>query len=157
MRAREIDAPLVTPEQAGANLAHLARDYDLVFYESFLPDLAGHGRLLNDKRRPANDDRPTTTGQRSGASSSLVVGPWSIEAQIHIVMATLDGLIGGVLAEMRGDDTLLLTSDHGNVESLAAPAHTRNPVPLLVVGPGAPAFAPVENIAEVADAIDRVM
>jgi 2,3-bisphosphoglycerate-independent phosphoglycerate mutase len=51
---------------------------------------------------------------------------------------------------------LLMTSDHGNVESLAAPAHTHNPVPLLVVGPGAQAFAKVESIAEVADVVVEV-
>ena len=50
-------------------------------------------------------------------------------------------------------DTLLVTSDHGNIESLAAPAHTRNPVPLLVAGPGAPAFADVADIAGIAGAI----
>jgi len=55
MRARDIQAPLVTPSQAGANLARLAHDHDLVFYESFLPDMAGHGRLTNDERRTTDD------------------------------------------------------------------------------------------------------
>jgi phosphopentomutase len=49
-----------------------------------------------------------------------------------------------------------MTSDHGNVESLAAPAHTRNPVPLLAVGPAAPAFEAVASIMELADVIERV-
>jgi hypothetical protein len=122
MRLREpgVDTPLVTPAAAGANLAGLAFDHELVFYESFLPDLAGHAR--------ADADVPT-------------------------VMALLDGLIGGVLSTLRAGDTLLVTSDHGNVESISAPTHTRNPVPLLVVGAGARAFAGVENIAEIADAV----
>ncbi len=122
MRLREpnIDTPLIAPAQAGENLARLAHDHDLVFYESFLPDLAGHGRF---------------------------------EAGVPAVMALLDGLLGGVLGALRADDTLLITSDHGNVESIAAPTHTRNPVPLLVVGPGARAFASVENIAQIADVI----
>jgi 2,3-bisphosphoglycerate-independent phosphoglycerate mutase len=125
MRARDPGAatPLVAPHEAGANLARLAYDYDLVFYESFLPDLAGHGRLTGD---------------------------------VPAVMALLDGLIGGALAAMRPTDTLLLTSDHGNVESIAAPTHTRNPVPLLVVGPGAAAFEAVEDIAGIADVIDKL-
>lgn len=72
-------------------------------------------------------------------------------------MATLDGLIGGVLASMRAEDTLLITSDPGNVESLQAPAHTRNPVPLLVVGPAAPAFAGAASIADLADIIELVV
>jgi len=57
---------------------------------------------------------------------------------------------------MQSQDTLLISSDHGNVESIAAPAHTRNPVPLLVVGPGVAAFANVESIVGVADAIDQM-
>jgi phosphopentomutase len=57
---------------------------------------------------------------------------------------------------MRPGDTLLLSSDHGNVESLAAPAHTRNPVPLLAVGPGAPSFAAATDISQVADMVEVV-
>lgn len=71
-------------------------------------------------------------------------------------MALLDGLIGGALAALRPEDTLLVTSDHGNVESIAAPTHTRNPVPLLVVGPAARAFANVASIMELADIVDKV-
>ena len=56
----------------------------------------------------------------------------------------------------RAEDTLLMTSDHGNVESIAAPTHTRNPVPLLAVGPAAWAFAGVASIADIADVIDSV-
>jgi 2,3-bisphosphoglycerate-independent phosphoglycerate mutase len=131
MRLREpgTHTPLVAPETAGANLARLAHDHDLVFYESFLPDLAGHGRLA-------------TGDERS-----------NLQSEVQAVMALLDGLLGGALAELRAGDTLLMTSDHGNVESMAAPAHTRNPVPLLVVGLGAQEFAKVENIAELADVV----
>lgn len=151
MRAREIEAPLVAPSQAGANLARLALGHDLVFYESFLPDLAGHGRLTKDQRPRTNDESDARS-----TPSSLVFGLWSVEAQIHAAMNLLDGLIGGVLASMRPEDILLLTSDHGNVESLAAPGHTRNPVPLLVVGPAAPAFEGVHSIMDLADVIERV-
>jgi 2,3-bisphosphoglycerate-independent phosphoglycerate mutase len=86
----------------------------------------------------------------------VVSGQWSVAAQIHQAMTLLDGLLGGALAALRPTDTLLLTSDHGNIESLAAPTHTRNPVPLLVVGPAAQAFATIESIMELADVIERV-
>jgi hypothetical protein len=153
MRARDIEAPLVAPAQAGVFLAQLAHDHDLVFYESFLPDLAGHGRLTEtqDQGRATNDQ-----STESGVLSSFVLRPWSVDTQIHHAMALLDGLLGGALASLRPEDTLLLTSDHGNVESLAAPTHTRNPVPLLVVGPAARAFAAVESIMDLADLIERV-
>jgi hypothetical protein len=164
MRARDIEAPLVAPAQAGAHLARLAHDHDLVFYESFLPDLAGHGRLTNDDRpttndgQLTNDQRRMTNDQSSDADilSSFVLRPWSVTRQIHMAMALLDGLLGGTLAALRPEDTLLVTSDHGNVESIAAPTHTRNPVPLLVVGPAARAFEPVESIMDIADVIDKL-
>jgi hypothetical protein len=151
MRARDIEAPLVAPAQAGIHLARLAHDHDLVFYESFLPDLAGHGRLIEDERRTTNDQSSETS-----VLSSVVRHPWSVQAQIHQAISLLDGLLGGALAALRPEDTLLLTSDHGNVESIAAPTHTRNPVPLLVVGPAARAFEAVESIMELADVIERV-
>jgi 2,3-bisphosphoglycerate-independent phosphoglycerate mutase len=134
MRLREPGAhtPLVGPETAGANLARLAHDHDLVFYESFLPDLAGHGRL---------------------AAGDQVA---NVRTEVQAVLALIDGLLGGVLTEMRASDTLLMTSDHGNVESMAAPTHTRNPVPLLVVGLGTQEFAKVQNIAELADVVVEV-
>jgi 2,3-bisphosphoglycerate-independent phosphoglycerate mutase len=152
MRARDVDAPLVAPAQAGTHLAQLAHDHDLVFYESFLPDLAGHGRLTTDDQRPTTDQ-----STEIGALSSFVLRPWSVEAQIDHALALLDGLIGGALAALRPEDTLLLTSDHGNVESIAAPTHTRNPVPLLVVGPVARVFAGVTSIMDLADVIEQVM
>jgi 2,3-bisphosphoglycerate-independent phosphoglycerate mutase len=141
MRLREpgVDTPLVAPAQAGEHLARLAHDHDLVFYESFLPDLAGHGRFQADERSNVE------TLKRS-----------NVRTHIHAALNLLDGLIGGVLTELRASDTLLITSDHGNVESIAAPTHTRNSVPLLVVGAAARAFASVENIAEIADLIEMV-
>ena len=168
LREREPDAalPLFTPRQAGANLASLAEDHDLVFYESFLPDLAGHGRLTTDRRPPTaaiQDHETRRQGDDSTAdllvssSPDLPVSRRSAEAQILAAMNLLDGLLGSVLAALRPEDSLLISSDHGNVESLAAPAHTRNPVPLLAVGPAAAAFAEVESIAEIADAIERVV
>jgi len=150
MRARGIDAPLVAPRDAGANLARLAADHDLVFYESFLPDLAGHGRLS----APGRHGDGATERQPIAPSPRRPVTP-SFTSEIHIVMSLLDELIGGALAALRPKDTLLITSDHGNIESAAEPVHTRNPVPLLAVGPGAPAFAAVASIAEIANAIDR--
>ncbi|HWQ13198.1 MAG TPA: metalloenzyme [Roseiflexaceae bacterium] len=160
-RARGLDAPPISPQQAGAALARLARAHDLVFFETFLPDLAGHGRWTNDERRTTTDRQPPTVdGQQAAGEtadgderSSLVIGPSSVAAQIHAAMSRIDGLVAGVLAAMRPEDTLLLTSDHGNVESLTAPAHTRNPVPLLAVGPRAAAFAAVQDIAGVADVV----
>ncbi|MGH2349710.1 MAG: metalloenzyme [bacterium] len=53
------------------------------------------------------------------------------------VMTMLDGLLSGVLEAAALDETLvLMISDHGNLEDVRAQAHTRNPVPALLVGAG---------------------
>ena len=51
------------------------------------------------------------------------------------VLQNLDGLLEGILSVFDNDNMLLIvTSDHGNMEDLSTKSHTRNPVPLLVVG-----------------------
>ena len=46
-----------------------------------------------------------------------------------------DGLLGGLLEDFDFKEyTLVLTSDHGNIEDLSTKSHTRNPVPCLVAG-----------------------
>ena len=40
----------VTPHLAGQRLAAVARDHDLTIFETFLPDLAGHGRVRIGER-----------------------------------------------------------------------------------------------------------
>jgi 2,3-bisphosphoglycerate-independent phosphoglycerate mutase len=37
--------PVITSEEAGRHLGSLLESHDLVLYETFLPDLAGHRRL----------------------------------------------------------------------------------------------------------------
>ena len=159
LREREPAAglPLVASPAAGMNLARLGDDHDLVFYESFLPDLAGHGRLTIDHRPPTTDERVANQEPRGDDQYAIrntqYSGAQSTREQVDLAMSLLDGLIGGVLEALRPHDSLLITSDHGNIESRAAPAHTRNPVPLLVAGPAARAFADVASIMDVAEAI----
>ena len=51
------------------------------------------------------------------------------------VLERLDGFLGGVLQSFNQENSLLLfTSDHGNIEDLSTKSHTRNPVPLILVG-----------------------
>lgn len=52
------------------------------------------------------------------------------------LLETLDSVIAGLLDHWDlGNDLIVLTSDHGNVEDMSEKRHTRNPVPALVVGP----------------------
>jgi hypothetical protein len=76
------------------------------------------------------------------------LGPDGVAA----ALALIDGLIGGALAAAGPDDTLLITSDHGNVEDSGTRVHTLAPVPLLAAGPAARRFAAVERIDQVAEA-----
>ncbi len=98
------DLEPVSATEAGRRLAQLGAKYDLVLYESFLTDLAGHRRL-----------------------------PWPPEETLERV----DEFLAGLLAARPAGATVVLCSDHGNVEDRVFKGHTTNPVPLLVVGPGA--------------------
>ena len=68
-------------------------------------------------------------------------------------MERLDGVIGGLEENRPADLTWILTSDHGNLEDASVGTHTRNPVPLLAVGPAAGAFAGLSSILEVTPTI----
>lgn len=65
----------------------------------------------------------------------------------------VDGLLDGLTSAAPDDLTVLLTSDHGNIEDSANRLHTRNPVPLLATGPAAARFAGLRSILEVAPTI----
>jgi 2,3-bisphosphoglycerate-independent phosphoglycerate mutase len=119
-RAFETGIEEVAPETAGAHLAQIAAENELTLWETFMTDLAGHGRR-----------------------------GWSAEE----ALARLDGLVAGLVAHRAADVTLLLTSDHGNLEESHHTSHTRNPVPLLALGPHAEAFDGLKRIDEIAPRI----
>ncbi len=50
-------------------------------------------------------------------------------------------VLEGMLEELRPDEHLCLTSDHGNLEDLSTRGHTTHPVPTLWAGPGAAGLA----------------
>jgi 2,3-bisphosphoglycerate-independent phosphoglycerate mutase len=115
-----MDIPIITPEHAGHNLAGLSRNYDLVLYESFLPDLIGHRRQMDDAIK---------------------------------TLELLDRFLGSLWANVTPDTTVLLCSDHGNIEDLSRACHSTNPVPLLVKGPGAVLFEHARSLIDVATPI----
>ncbi len=117
--------PPITPGEAGKNLAALMGEYDLVLFETFLTDLAGHKRLES--------------------------------VPVSRILRILDSFLESVVRNMPEGATLVLSSDHGNLEDLSRKTHTRNPVPLLVVGEGVPCFRDATDITHVAPAILRVL
>jgi 2,3-bisphosphoglycerate-independent phosphoglycerate mutase len=68
----------------------------------------------------------------------------------------LDRFLGFLLAALPPDVTVVLASDHGNLEDAGA-GHTRNPVPVVAVGPGHDAFTGVHAITDVAPTILRLL
>ena len=110
------DLALVSAKEAGGHLAAVANRHRLTVYETFLTDLAGHGRL--------------------GFTAADTV-------------ARIDGLLDGVVEGRDAATTFLVTSDHGNFEESRHRRHTRNPVPLLVVGPLSRCFVGVQSILEI--------
>ncbi len=72
------------------------------------------------------------------------------------VLNRLERLLQGALQTLDlARDTLVVTSDHGNLEDLSVRTHTRNPIPLLAVGAQAAAFLEVAGLDQVAGVIER--
>ncbi|NLD91252.1 MAG: phosphoglyceromutase [Fibrobacter sp.] len=67
----------------------------------------------------------------------------------------IDQLLDSTLASLNSNATLLVCSDHGNIEDLTTASHTVNKVPLIAIGPDAPFFTEVERIDQVTEAILR--
>ena len=67
-------------------------------------------------------------------------------AQAKAVLQLVDAFIASVVKHLAPDVTLVISSDHGNVEDLDHKHHTLNPVPLIAIGPQAAEFATVTDI-----------
>ncbi len=94
--------PVISPEEAGRRLARLSAVHDLVVYEFYYTDHAGHAQNM-------------------------------AEGIGHL--RHLDAMLGGLLSACDADSTtIVMTSDHGNLEDLSSKSHTRNPVPLFTAG-----------------------
>ena len=75
--------------------------------------------------------------------------------QAHQSLLCIDRLIAQIVPRLPPQTTLIVTSDHGNVEDLSTPRHTRNPVPLLAFGPCAAGFATVNSLVDITPGIVR--
>lgn len=66
------------------------------------------------------------------------------------VISRFDRFACEILSGLGTDDTLVITSDHGNVEDLSVKTHTMNRVLFLVAGKGAEAAAACDDLTDVA-------
>lgn len=119
-----IDVPEIDPGEAAGRVLDMAAEKDLLLYEYYLTDKAGH-----------DQDHEKAESVISRFNSFLEM-----------------------LIEQKGKrDTIVLSSDHGNVEDLSVKTHTLNKVPLYVYGPGAERFGDVESIRDVTPAIADIL
>lgn len=65
----------------------------------------------------------------------------------------LDIFLSVLIKNLKETDTLILTSDHGNVEDLSTKTHTMNDVPLIAYGFDASAFSEVKSLIDITPAI----
>lgn len=65
----------------------------------------------------------------------------------------IDLFIHALMELITDDHTLVITSDHGNVEDISVKTHTYNPVPLLVRGKKASFFNEISDLTEITPAI----
>ena len=86
-----------------------------------------------------------------------LAGHRRFEVTAEEALTRIDGLLGGVLAHRPPELTVVLTSDHGNVEDESHTTHTDNPVPLLALGPRAERFRSLRRLTEVAPRILEVL
>ena len=113
----------VSPEEAGARLARIAKDQAFTLFEYFATDKAGHSM---DHARAAR------------------------------VLKTLDGFVAGIVGGLDFTrQSLVITSDHGNIEDLSTKTHTRNAVPLIVRGTAAREFDEVKDLVGLTPATVR--
>jgi len=118
-----LDVPEITVEEAAKRLLQAARTDDLVLYEFYLTDKAGHSM------NTAYSDE---------------------------IRDLLDPFLNYLTDSISDRDTLVISSDHGNLEDLSIKTHTRNAVPLFVKGKTT-FFNRAESIADVTPAIVQLL
>lgn len=109
--------PRRTPEEAAAILVRLAAASDLVFFEFFESDEAGHARSMER----------------------------ALEA-----LSRLDRMLRALAARLAPGDSLVVASDHGNVEDLSTRNHTLARVPVLGFGGAAARVDEVRDLTHLA-------
>lgn len=103
---RGLDVKEREPEEAGRDLARLAAGYDFTLYEHFITDRIGHERDRELSRSLTRRHIPLLT---------------------RFVQAVLE-------AADLDRQTVVITSDHGNIEDASTRSHTLNPVATLAFG-----------------------
>ena len=75
----------------------------------------------------------------------------------EIVLGRLNHFFEGLLNSIHSSSSLVICSDHGNIEDIAVATHTKNQVPLLVWGSAAPFFTGITAIDQVEEAVHNFL
>jgi len=81
------------------------------------------------------------------------VGHRADAAAATALVERLDRFVAALLAALPPCVTLVISADHGNLEDATSRRHTRAPVPLISIGPGAACFAGGDDLRAVARGI----
>ncbi|MFK8182063.1 MAG: alkaline phosphatase family protein [Phormidesmis sp.] len=112
---------------------------------------------------------PAESGQRLAALSARYdmtlfecyltdyAGHRQDKAQALACLQRIDAFLESAIAHLPPDVTLIVTSDHGNVEDLSTKRHTLNTVPLIAIGSNAREFESVEDLTGIAPKILSLM
>lgn len=111
-----VSVPDLLPEEAADRLLSSAENSDLVLFEYYLTDKAGH---LKSKEMSFR------------------------------VLSVLNRFLLHLLKSKGEEVTIVVSSDHGNMEDLSVKTHTRNPVPLMVCGRGSDSISDSTSIMDV--------
>jgi len=158
-RRHRPNAPVVAATAAGLELRDMgayraglavAADVDGARFAHMDPSLAPQGAA----------GAASTLIHLTSAASFVFFDVWPTDALGHArdftgargLLARVDELLRHLAAS---GITVVVTSDHGNIEDVTSGRHTLNEVPLLVFGPGAHEFAGATSLLDVAPAIRR--
>lgn len=114
-----IPIPEIDEKIAANRIKKKTEEADLVFYEYYLTDKAGHEQDLK------------------GAFSALD----RLDKLLYNLMDTIE------------NNTLIITSDHGNLEDLSVKTHTRNTVPFWAFGKNASHFKHISSLIDIKAAL----
>lgn len=117
------DLPVLDPAQAAGRVIRQSRSYDLLLFEYYLTDKAGH-----------EQDMEMAKGY----------------------LSVIDQFLYAIWSNKNPGDTLVVCSDHGNIENLSVKTHTHNPVPLIVAG-DTQSFRTAESILDVTPGIIELL
>jgi hypothetical protein len=158
-RRLRVNAPAFAVQAAGGVLADLAA---YTAGRAVSADLTG--AYLNSLDPAAPVHSPAGSGallaRLAGGTDFTFFDFWLSDSTGHrgtfseavALVAQLDEFLGGVLRHGQ-ELTILITSDHGNLEDKSVRTHTRARVPLIVAGPEAKRFSGVSSITGIAPVI----